>query len=1461
MLLLMFHLIFIFFISNVDIIIGNVETLHFESACLQQSNIVQLNLRCSQYEHIQIIRVIYGYTKQPLLQECQFSIYDCIQEGISHNILSCNNKQTCLINLTKNEMFSSSITTNGVPNCPDFNYIQVNFGCIPNSKDICDQWKDEGPIIHISHTYLKDRQYNRCHCKIRSSISNGQILLHAREMNRQYNSLKTLIYPKISNIDCKKTTYLEIATDRSEKKCMDMLPSTSNTALFGSGSHNFTLTYVKNDLYSELFFYFELKASPMIKDHNVQIICNWKRHQTTTTTTTTTTRISTTIPIKKERKKTTIEMQNGGKLSRFDLMRHRPVTEKVHDDYIDSEDSTNDLNNEEDITIQEDAEGEEQEQEQEEEEQQEEILITTTTAIKTTKIKKARTKKSSTNTSETSTTMTTTTTTTKTITTSSDDDEEWLRILSLADIESQSPSKQLLSINNRTFITVTQASIINSDDKIHHTSSSQSNTLLIILLIIICLTIFILIIYCLQVKQPDCIQRLRTNTNVALLFCCEATKLLFCSSNNSRHQSQSISNTPSTTIRSHSHRRRRRHHHRPSPSTMPDNQSSEYYMDETGNNCRGTQSIYDGGGGKSIYSIDYDDEETAYTTKYDRHHDGGSYRISEDSLINGEHNDNKDHIHNINNKNERPSSTTINSKISSKMSTIKSTNNGIRSLQLDEHIKLVKQKKEEAEVLRLQKFQEQLRKKEQKWQQQQVERVKKWLQLRNRDSDHRLQVEERRKKREEQARAKIDELLRREKEREQNYQQRINHNLKTNVIHKPDSVMSMSTDIISTRRAISASRLRSNHQDISNQRVINDPTDDNSTIIISSHQLNPIDEQPSNHDDHHTNDESLLSGTHYSSARSQIRPMTTSYIYWLNTGDDNNNNSANFMRSTYATKCRSHYSYSVERCPRACRARDDIINSEPQHRLSRTTTNRQQLNEVIHRLAKPKNIAMTQSVHISATTTTTTSPNGLPTSRSSHQLRLSTSAVSTTSSINRRHIHTRPATVPTSTNESRTSPTDESSKIDHLSSTKQSIHRSKISSYSTKPPVTSSFSRSKPPIQRSLMTTSNSSSSISSSTITTNKRRISPTKPLKATTPPSPPPTTESQLTINNNEEEEQQHIPVNEEPISSNELINNDINDEKLNSIKREQQQQQQIDEQEYQRKLNQKIREAQQRLEIERQREEERQRQLELEEYEREQEQIRLVEEQFRIEQERLQRAIEERERENELKRQEEQRLQQQREEFERKQAEETERINRERQERAKKEEEERIERKKRLDLIMRRTRQNSPTSKQENNSNKIPIDQTNGHNPINNISSPINMIKSSIPHSISDNRFPTSSSNEHFLINNNDSTTTSITDTPKFKSPLIQSLLNKARNTRSTDNLSQTNMTTSQIMTESMIDESITITKSITPTDLSDDDHHENSEINNTTNGHIDLHLSSSTNLNSYHDRPMETATAFQ
>ena len=87
-------------------------------------------------------------------------------------------------------------------------------------------------------------------------------------------------------------------------------------------------------------------------------------------------------------------------------------------------------------------------------------------------------------------------------------------------------------------------------------------------------------------------------------------------------------------------------------------------------------------------------------------------------------------------------------------------------------------------------------------------------------------------------------------------------------------------------------------------------------VVISSHQLNSIDEQQC----HHTTNESLLSGIPHSSVRSQTRPMGASHTYWLTTGDNNNNNnSTSFMRSTYAATSRSYLRRSTERCPRACR--------------------------------------------------------------------------------------------------------------------------------------------------------------------------------------------------------------------------------------------------------------------------------------------------------------------------------------------------------------------------------------------------------------------------------------------------------------------------------------------------------------------------------------------------------------
>ncbi|CAF1147751.1 unnamed protein product, partial [Adineta ricciae] len=565
------------------------------------------------------------------------------------------------------------------------------------------------------------------------------------------------------------------------------------------------------------------------------------------------------------------------------------------------------------------------------------------------------------------------------------------------------------------------------------------------------------------------------------------------------------------------------------------------------------------------------------------------------------------------------------------------------------------------------------------------------------------------------------------------------------------------------------------------------------------------------------------------------------------------------------------------------------------HQRRGHSINRQHLDETIRRLSKPKAINMAQSVHVGATVSSAS--NGISSSHSSHQIRMSTSSVpmnnhsnsTRASSSTRKPITARPNTAPVSSViDSGTSQTEESTNR-QPSTNRSGAHAKLPIPSSSKPPTSSTSSvRSKPPVSRSVMTTSHSSSTLSSvSTANTNKqnvRRINGASPSKPKTEVKSVSTEQnSQTDTLSSEKICDDQILSSEEKSSTHEDAadkqDEDSNEQTLIEIPSLQpasndtatevnnppaallskKEQQILDEQEYQRKLSQKIREAQQRMELERQREEERKRQLEQEEYEREQEQIRIAEEQRRAEEQRLQRAIEERERENELKRQEELRLQQQREELERKQAEEAERLQRERQERAKKEEEERIERKKRLDLIMRRTRQVSPTPKPEISISKTNIDETNGHD----------QPQSTISHSISENRIPTSLSTDNFLASTNNNNESITAEAPKFKSPLLQSLLDKARNTRSTDNLVQSSMTASQLMTESMIDESLNTNQSTTRTDPSDDDDDDDDDndeqldsgINNRINGHSDSPLSTSANLNSFHEHTLETSTTTQ
>jgi hypothetical protein len=277
----------------------------------------------------------------------------------------------------------------------------------------------------------------------------------------------------------------------------------------------------------------------------------------------------------RKRKLTTISVLRGGKLSRLDLIRHPSIPDNEINDFDMDEDTNESTMYIEELSTSIMDEGEES--------------LTTDRMIQSEKKKF----KSSTTIPIESTTIA-----------NNDDDDEWSRIRSIAGIESPS-SNDFFSFNNRTLISSVQASILSNEPKSSHKMSK--NKLFIMILLISSTTIFLFSLYCLKVKQPNFIQRLRLNTSVALLFCCEAGKFLFSSNKNP----QPISNTPPTI-----------HHQKSLPIPIADYQSSEYYM----NNCHTTQSIYDNdasAGGKSMYSIDDDGrlDESEYTTRYDHYHE------------------------------------------------------------------------------------------------------------------------------------------------------------------------------------------------------------------------------------------------------------------------------------------------------------------------------------------------------------------------------------------------------------------------------------------------------------------------------------------------------------------------------------------------------------------------------------------------------------------------------------------------------------------------------------------------------------------------------------------------------------------------------------------------------------------------------------------------------------------------
>ena len=173
---------------------------------------------------------------------------------------------------------------------------------------------------------------------------------------------------------------------------------------------------------------------------------------------------------------------------------------------------------------------------------------------------------------------------------SSDPDEEWLRI---AEVDSLSASQQMLSLHNRTFLDSMHAPVQSVD--------SKSRRRLSMVLLTACLTIVAFILYCLVIKRPAFLQRLQFNFKLALLFCCEASKVIFSSPSSSFTRTHSLSSLHTETLANQ---------HSSLPLSIEDYQSSEYYINAPTHPTHIIQDLYDPSSleeHKSVSSSDNDD--------------------------------------------------------------------------------------------------------------------------------------------------------------------------------------------------------------------------------------------------------------------------------------------------------------------------------------------------------------------------------------------------------------------------------------------------------------------------------------------------------------------------------------------------------------------------------------------------------------------------------------------------------------------------------------------------------------------------------------------------------------------------------------------------------------------------------------------------------------------------------------
>lgn len=112
------------------------STVFYQGICLVAET-TQIKMQCSSSDRIKILRTVYGYnpgyssmTNTPSPDSCAFSVTDCSFDREFTIDNECTGRNSCLMTIRKSRVLNESLFYHQT--CKDFNYVQVNYQCLPS---------------------------------------------------------------------------------------------------------------------------------------------------------------------------------------------------------------------------------------------------------------------------------------------------------------------------------------------------------------------------------------------------------------------------------------------------------------------------------------------------------------------------------------------------------------------------------------------------------------------------------------------------------------------------------------------------------------------------------------------------------------------------------------------------------------------------------------------------------------------------------------------------------------------------------------------------------------------------------------------------------------------------------------------------------------------------------------------------------------------------------------------------------------------------------------------------------------------------------------------------------------------------------------------------------------------------------------------------------------------------------